>query len=165
MSERFTVRKTLELAIVTEEMGALFYQRLAARFAHDRELASLFEQLALEEQDHHWQFESLLELAPETHDDLVDADRVQRLREVAASQFFARDEGPFAGVEQIGDEQEGLAHALTFEEATLEVYLALRDVLGRSVTLDALVNTEQTHVNRLREVITALKALPPAATG
>ncbi|MBW2457712.1 MAG: hypothetical protein JRI68_24625 [Deltaproteobacteria bacterium] len=164
MSERFTVRKTLELAIVTEEMGAKFYERLAAKFSRDSELASLFEQLALEEQDHQWQFESLIELVPELDDAYVDADRVRRLREIAASQYFSSEEGPFAGIDHIGDEDEGLAHALTFEEATLDVYLALREVLGRSVTLDALVNTEQTHVTRIRAVITALQALP-AATG
>ncbi len=162
MQEQFTVRKSLELAVVTEEMGAKLYEQLAAKFAHDRELGSLFEQLALEEQDHHWQFESLLELTPVDDPGELDSDRVSRLRKLAAFQYFSSKEGPFVGVDEIGNEEEGLEHALTFEKATLELYLVLSDILGPSVPLDALVNTERAHVARLQDVLAALRTLPAA---
>jgi rubrerythrin len=162
MQEQFTVRKSLELAVVTEEMGARLYTQLAGKFAHDRELASLFEQLALEEQDHHWQFESLLELAPIGDEGQIDAEGVSRLQKLAAFQYFSPKSGPFVGVDEIESEEEGLAHALTFEEATLELYLVLRDLLGPSVPLDALVHTERDHVARIQDVIAALRILPAA---
>ena len=163
MDEQLTIKRTLELAIATEELGAKFYEQLAAKFSDDRRLASLFKQLALEEQDHSGQFEGLLESAPVVEEDALDDETAGRLRKLAAIQYFSSGEGPFVGVDEVDNEKDGLAHSLTFEEATLELYLTLRDIFGRNETLDALVNTERSHVARLQDVLATLRTQPAVA--
>lgn len=55
---------------------------------------------------------------------------IDRLQQLAAFPYFSSKAGPFVGVDEIESEEDGLALALTFEEATLELCLVLRDWLG-----------------------------------
>jgi rubrerythrin len=153
MTDGLTLRKVIEFAAVTEEIGAGFYQRMAARFSDKPEVAAVFAQLARDERTHQVQFQSLLSSAPATYDDLVEYERAQYLRAMAVSEFFAPHAGPFRDTDQIQDADEALWRALEFEKATLGYYRAIHDELGPSEALDSIVAAEKEHLLRLMKVV------------
>ncbi|MBN1608403.1 MAG: ferritin-like domain-containing protein [Polyangiaceae bacterium] len=153
MTEGLTLRKVIEFAALTEEVGAGFYQRMAARFSDKPEVAAVFSQLAQDEKVHHAQFQSLLSSAPAAYDDLVEYERGQYLRAMAVSEFFAPNAGPFRDADQIKDADEALWRALELEKAALGYYRAIRDELGPSEAIDSIVATEKDHLLRLMKVV------------
>ena len=64
MLEELTVRKAVEFAVKTEEMGGRFYEKFARKFSDDPELKKTFELLARDEKAHENQFLKLLETLP-----------------------------------------------------------------------------------------------------
>jgi rubrerythrin len=64
MLEDISLKGCMEFAIVTEEIGAKFYGRLAKIFAENQEIANLFELLGKDEQVHKQQFSELLKHVP-----------------------------------------------------------------------------------------------------
>ena len=52
MLEELTLRKAIEFAVTTEELGAKFYARAASRFESDAEVGAVFAQLARDEEAH-----------------------------------------------------------------------------------------------------------------
>ena len=65
MLEELTVRKAVEFAVKTEELGNIFYTRLAKKFSEDTEISEIFSTLAKDELAHRKQFNELLEKVPE----------------------------------------------------------------------------------------------------
>ena len=154
MLKGMTLRKIIEFAVTTEELGAKFYDRMAQRFADKPDVAAVFSQLARDEQAHRGQFRALLDKAPATYDDEVDYERAQYLRAYAISEFFAPSSGPFRRAEEISDSEEALWHALDLERTALGLYRAIRDELGRSEALDSIIAAEKEHLSRLMKVVT-----------
>lgn len=165
MDEDFTLRKGIELAIKTEELGAKFYSRLASKFDQHPALNGLFHQLALEEKEHHVQVAGLLELAPATLEDKIEFERPSKLRGLALTEYFSTRKGPFENVEQIQSESEGIEHALAFEETTLALYRGIRAKLGPHKPLDLLVAMEEVHVSRLSGALSTLKTMDKLTGG
>jgi rubrerythrin len=155
MLRPLTLSSLVELAIATEQLGAKFYRDLARRFSEDAVLGALFEQLALEEEQHEDHFAQLRDtLLPAVHE--IDGGQQRYLQAMAVSQFFTLRSGPFEDVEFILDDLDGLRHALDFEKSTLGFYHAVREVLGPSEVIDELVATERGHVMRIVDVMATL---------
>jgi len=152
MLEELTLRKIVEFAITTEETGAKFYNRLASKFSQDEAVASLFMQLARDEEVHQRQFAALLAEAPQTYADKIEYERAQYLRAMAISEFFSKA-GPVAAADKVTSEADALKQALELEKASLTYYLAVRDELGHSSALDAIIAAEKQHVVRIMKTI------------
>ncbi len=56
MMEDLTLRKSIELAVTTEQLGADFYSRMERKFSGHKELKDIFAQLARDEKAHEAQF-------------------------------------------------------------------------------------------------------------
>jgi rubrerythrin len=147
--ENLTLRKAIELAVATEELGARHYQELAKKFAGQGEVASVFEHLAEDEVSHEAQFRALLKEVPEDKQVAGDDESGLLLRAAATSQFFDKK----ALEENIETPADALAKALAFERSTLFYYQSIRDVLGESPQLDEMIQAEKSHVTTLMKVI------------
>jgi rubrerythrin len=153
MLEDLTLRKTIQFAVATEEIGAKFYHRMALKFSEEPEVAEVFAQLGRDEQVHRQQFARLLETVPASFDDRVDYERAQYLRAMAVSEFFGRG-GPLRDIDRIRDSAQALSHALGLERAALGYYLAIREELGDSPELGAIIAAEKQHMVQLMTLIT-----------
>ena len=148
-----TPEKAVRLAIQAEELGCEFYRRLARVFARDVRMVDLFAALAEDEDLHREQFEGLLALCPR---DFAPEDRNERvavLRAAAMSEFFLGDLGLFRHLDELRTPAEALRRAIALERDTLGFYLALRDALGDSEGLDAIIGAERVHLRRLTEAL------------
>ncbi len=148
--ESISLRKCLNLAVVTEQVGARFYDRMARRFADNPDVGPVFAQLSRDEAAHEAQFKILLEEAPEEE---VPGDFETRmvLRATAISEFFSQD--AFRAFDNIESPRDALAKALSLEKSTLFYYLSLREAIGAQPQLDELIQAERGHVATLMKVI------------
>ncbi len=148
--ETITLRKCLDLAVVTEQIGARFYDRMAKRFADNPEVGPVFAQLSRDEVAHEAQFKALVAKAPE--EELPgDFESHMVLRATAISEFFRQD--ALKDLEQIDSPKDALLKALALEKSTLFYYLSLREAIGEHAELDELIKAEKGHVATLMKVI------------
>jgi rubrerythrin len=151
--EDITLRSCVEFAVVTEELGAKFYGRLARKFAGNREIASLFELLGKDEQEHKEQFSKFLQNLPEEVGVSHAPEQIGYLRAMSISEFFSPYQGPFMDVEKIESRDDALEKAFGLEKATLGFYQAVQDVLGAKPVLTKVIEAEKSHINRLMKVM------------
>jgi rubrerythrin len=151
--ENLTLRKAVELAITTEQIGARFYSSMERKFADDEELRSVFAQLAEDEKTHESQFRGILEQVPEDKPEDRQYELYQFLRATAISGFFRSDS--FKDTDEIKDATEALGRALAFEKDTYQYYRAIRDIIGESRQLDEIIKAEKNHVVTLMRIITS----------
>jgi rubrerythrin len=144
-----TIRKAVELAVETEEVGIGFYQRIAKKFEDRPEIAETFRRLSDDEKIHAARFRKILEGAPENPPHVQsEPDRLTYLRAMSRHEMFQR--GTFRKLgERVESMQDALSVALDFEKTTLNVYLGLQDVLGPHEVLDAIVEEERSHIVRI----------------
>ena len=147
--KNLTLRKAIEMAVVTEELGAKYYRKIAKKFSGESKIARIFDQLAQDEVAHETQFKKLLEEVPPGRHSGEDSGLV--LRAAAISQFF--DQKALGNDEQIMSSQDALIRALAFERSTLFYYQSLRDILGDSPQLEKMIEAERSHVVVLMKVI------------
>lgn len=153
-----TIRKAVELAIQTEEVGIKFYQRIAKKFEERPEIAETFRRLSEDEKIHAARFRAILEEAPENPPHVQsEPERLEYLRAITVSEVF---KGPaFKDLQdKVESMEDALAVALDFEKATLHVYLGLRDVVGDSESLEAVIREERAHIVRLFGLLEKVKA-------
>jgi rubrerythrin len=153
MLEDPTTRKAVEFAVVTEDVGAKTYARLAEKFSDREDLRETFTLLAGDERGHRAQFQALLDKLPAEDQGPGDEEQSHYLRAMADSEFFAGEEGLATVLENIRDVDDALRHALGFEKASLGFYQAVKDVLGPQEALDAIINAEKEHVARLMKYV------------
>jgi rubrerythrin len=144
-----TLRKAIEVAVATEELGAKYYQEIAKKFSGEKEVVEVFGQLAEDEVAHESQFKKLLDEVPP--DEVGSSDAGLLLRAAATSQFF--DQKALEDTAEIKSATDALAKALAFERSTLFYYQSLQDVLGKSAQLQKLIDAEKSHVTTLMKVI------------
>jgi rubrerythrin len=158
MIEDLNLHKAVEFAIKTEEQGAAFYDRLAAKFADNEELKEVFTVLARDEEIHQIQFRRLLKELPEGERcELSDADQ-EYLRALSAAEIFYGNNDALNKVDDMETAQDGLERALGLERSTLLYYTAMREVLGSSEVLDAIIQTEKEHMVRvMKYMVTGAK--------
>lgn len=144
-----TVRKAVEMAIQTEEVGIKFYQRIAKKFEDRPEIAETFRRLSDDEKIHAARFKRILETAPENPRHVQsEPERLEYLRAITVSEVF---KGPaFKDLQdRVESMEDALTVALDFEKATLHVYLGLLDVVGPDDSLQAVIAEERGHIVRL----------------
>jgi rubrerythrin len=149
--ENLTLRKAIEMAVATEEIGARYYQEIAEKFSNDKEIARIFGQLSEDEVAHEAQFRKLLEEVPPEKDRAEQGDAGLLLRAAALSQFF--DKKAIENVADIETPVDALAKAMAFERSTLFYYQSIKDVLGESPQLQKMIDSEKAHVTALMKVI------------
>ena len=161
MLEDLTIKKAVEFAITTEQMGSRVYRKLAKRFAGDADLVKLFELLADEEVKHEKSLLKLMERVPE-EETSRGAESFQYLRAMSISEFFSGEDKLFARV-NMDSPEDVMKQAIGLEKATLQYYEAMRDVLGDDDVLEGLIKAEKRHVlSLMRYMITdeKVKGLP-----
>jgi rubrerythrin len=144
-----TLRKALERAIATEEAGSRYYREMASLFSGNDAVATVFRQLAEDEHAHEVQFRELIETVPA---DQETSDNSEALLRAA----FTIDTFDQKKAEDFGDiktPRDALARALAFEKSTLFYFQSLRDVIGESRQLEALIAAEKSHVAQIMKVI------------
>jgi rubrerythrin len=146
MIEKLTVRRALEFAIKTEQLGAQFYDTQAKKHAGDEELVELFGILARDEEIHEAQFKMLLKKLPlEERRDLDPAEE-EYLRAVATAEIFYGNNEALDPADKVETRQDAFARAMNMERASLMYYSAMRDVLGPSEVLDSIIQAEKEHM-------------------
>ena len=149
MLDNPTIQKAIELAIKTEEFGAQFYEELAEKFEDEPEIRDIFAKLAEDEKTHEKQFKEILGKAPKDED--IDPEREAYLKAASVSEFFKTD--AFKGIAKVEKPEEVIQRAFKFEKSTLFYYHALKDVLGESEELDAIIEMEKQHMTNLMKVM------------
>jgi len=153
MLGEITIRKAIEFAVATEEMGAKAYCQLAEKFSEKEEMSAAFSLLAKDEAAHKARFQTVLDQTPLEETAVRDNDESGYLRAMAMSEFFAGDEGLIRRLEAAESLQETLLLVLGFEKATFGYYRAVKDVLGGSEVLDSIIRAEKGHIMRLMTYI------------
>jgi rubrerythrin len=149
MIEELTLRKALEFAIKTEELGASFYDEMAEKFQDKAELKELFSVLARDEEVHQFQFKSLLKDLPADEKGEVPEHEQEYLQAISADEIFFGPEGPADKPNEIKDLQDGLERAVRLERSALLFYASVKEILGPSSILDEIIQTEKDHLVRV----------------
>jgi rubrerythrin len=149
--EGTSLRKAVEFAIATEQVGARAYRRLARNLEADKEIAGLFLGLAEDEERHEAEFRALMETVPDRDAARDYPEKYGYLRAMSISEFFSPRSGLTRDVEEIRTRGDALRRAIELEKATLGYYQALQDVMGASDTLDAIIQAEREHLRRVTE--------------
>jgi rubrerythrin len=153
MMADLNLRKSIELAIATEQLGADYYSRMVRKFEKEKGLKEIFEKLVKDEKAHEAQFKALLKTIPEEEGKPEHYELYQFLRATAISEFFRQD--AFKNADAIKTPADALGRSLAFEKSTLLYYEAIRDILGASPQLDEIIQAEKTHVTALFKVISS----------
>lgn len=147
-----TLRRAIEMAVATEELGAAHYRAIADKFTSEPVVAEVFLRLAEDEVAHEAQFRELLNEVPAEQNTVGHDEAGLLLRAAATSQFF--DKEALADTAGIKSPADALAKALAFERSTLFYYQSLRDVLGESSPqLQEMIEAEKAHLTTLMKVI------------
>jgi rubrerythrin len=159
MLDEVTLRKSIELAVTTEKLGAGFYKTLAEKFRDENELNELFSTLAKDEVvAHEREFRSLLDRIPRDEKVGQPDERYRYLAATAVSEFFMGEKGAFRDTGKIKTRDDALGRAFAFEKATLLYYHAIRDILGENQILHAIIKAEKSHVvSVMKYLITGAK--------
>jgi rubrerythrin len=157
MLEELTIRKALEFAAKTEELGNLFYSKLAKKFENE-EISEIFSILAQDELAHQKQFQTLMEQTPEDPNVSSKDERMALLKIMSRSEFFMGEDGLYRKIDQIKTREDALERAVNLEKDTLGYFQAMKDVLGDNEILTAIIKIEKSHLVKLMEyMITGAK--------
>jgi rubrerythrin len=158
MDERLTVRQVVQVAIEAEARGAEVYRDLATRFAAGEEGREVFTTLARDEEGHEAHFRALQSKLPAGEQGALGSEQGQYLTALAAAERLLAGSGLIAQPERIGSTRDALERAYALERATLLYYHGMRDTLGRSEVLDAIIEAEKGHlVQVMRYLVTGAK--------
>ena len=158
MLEELTLRKAVEFAVKTEELGNVFYTRMAKKFSDDKEISEIFSTLGKDELVHRKQFNQLLEKIPEDPGVSSRDERMALLKIMSRSEFFMGESGLSSKLEEVKTREDALERAVRLEKDTLGYFQAMKDVLGDEPILDSVIKIEKSHLVKLMEyMITGAK--------
>lgn len=158
MIEKLTLQRAIELAIKTEQLGQQLYAKLAAKHAGEPELAEMFTLLAHDEEIHATQFGRMRDALPANSKTELEPDEEEYLRTVASAEIFYGDNAVQGPADKVVSREDALQRALNLEKASLLYYTAMRDVIGASAPLDAIIGAEKEHLVRvMRYMFTGAK--------
>ncbi len=152
MLEQLTLKKAVEFAIKTEEIGAAAYAKLARKFSDEKDIEDIFQVLAREEIAHGKAFTTLLMRVPDVEES-EGAESWQYLRAMSISQFFSGREGLLKSLDKIQTREDALVRAISLEKATLQFYDGMRDLLDDSEIIDSIIRAEKRHIVNLMRVL------------
>ncbi len=147
--ENLTLRKAVELAIKTEQLGAEFYCEMAEKFSDFQDVKAIFTRLTKDEIIHEQQFKSLLKQVDDSA--IEKATGQDYLRATAMFKVFIGD--AFANRDLIPTPLAALTNALNLEKSTLIYYTAIEEVIGKQDILTEIINAEKEHIQALTKVI------------
>ena len=150
--EELTLRRAVEFAITTEQLGGKLYERLSKKFADDEELSKIFKQLSEDEETHEKQFQALLSKVPKEEPKGY-SDQYGILKAWAISQFFSSRDGIRRDLGSIETREDALQRAFELEQASLGFYQTLREILGEEPVLDSIINVEKQHLLAVMKVL------------
>ncbi|MFC1639461.1 ferritin family protein [Gemmatimonadota bacterium] len=151
MLEELTLRKAVEFAVTTEQLGAKFYNKMAKKFEDDEEIKEIFTTLAKDELIHEKQFQNLLNSVPKDPDVSSQDDRWAILRVLSMSEFFMGESGLFKKLEEIETREDALQRAFNLEKDALAYYRAMEDIIGKDDTLASIIQAERQHLLKVME--------------
>ena len=158
MLEELTLRKAVEFAVMTEQLGNKFYNKMAKKFADDAEISEIFTLLAKDELIHEKQFQNLLNKVPKDEGVSSQDDRWAHLKIMSMSEFFMGQSGVFKKLDEIESKEDALQRAFGLEKDTLGYYRAMEDILGKDDTLTSIIEAEKKHLAKVMEyMITGAK--------
>lgn len=149
------VQVILQWALEIERNGEAFYEAVAAT-ARDREIKTLFQDFAYQEQRHHRTFERMLTRIPEAPADTDSSNYREFLHNALTGALL----GPGKGLErakQTENETEALCAAMAFEKDTLLFFYELVEAVAEDQTaaLRAIIDEERDHLRQLSRVLAA----------
>lgn len=150
MMEDLTLHKGLQLAVKTEQMGAEYYEKMAGKFSDNKEIADVFTQLSKDEKVHEAQFTKILENTSQDEGQ-SNYEMDQYTRAIAISEFFRTEQ--MKTMREVDSVEDALGKALAFEKSTLLFYLSLKDSIGESDQLNAIIDAEKDHIASLTRII------------
>ena len=148
--QNLTLKKALEMAVVTEKDGAAFYLFLADKYKEDDELHGILTQLSKDEKAHESQFTSILKNLPESAEPAKNSSHFYLIRATSQTEFLKLD---FLKDGTSLTPEEALLHAFNFEKSTLLHYQSIKDVLTDSPQLDQIIAAEKEHVAALMKIL------------
>ncbi|MCG6964117.1 MAG: hypothetical protein LJE95_12705 [Acidobacteria bacterium] len=147
--EGSSLRQAVQFAITTEQIGAEAYRRFARKLGDQPEVAQVFAQLAEDEERHEAEFRAIMESVPD-HDAVPGyAEKYGYLKAMSISEFFSPRAGLTRDAEDITTREDALFRGIELEKASIAYYQALREVLGASEALDAILAAERQHLLKL----------------
>ena len=156
--EEVSLKKALEFAVSTEEVGARAYKQMAERLKDDDEIAGIFKRLAEDEVAHGQYFQSMLEKAPPEPGPKDYDENFGVPKAMAMSEFFSTREGLKQDLESVKTRDDAIKRAFELEKATLNYYKALKDAMAQGDQLDGVIKAEKEHlVTVMRYMITEAK--------
>jgi rubrerythrin len=153
---KFSMREVLEMALQTEKKGQDFYNAMADRFRDKKDLKDLFVKLALQEKKHEYSFEKLLETVTEQEPQGWE-EAQNYFRAMVESEFFMGGGKALIAMENVRNESDAVALALSFEKESILYYTGLRDFVSDKATIDEVIKEETEHVTWLRGLMETLK--------
>ena len=158
MEEQLTVRQVVQVAIAAEVRGAELYRDLAKRFASEAEVGDAFTTLVRDEESHEAHFRGLQSKLPAGEKGALGSEQGQYLTALATAERLFFGSGMIARPERIKNTKDALERAYALERATLLYYHGMRDTLGRSEALDAIIEAEKSHlVQVMRYLVSGAK--------
>lgn len=153
MSYETEIREVIEVAIETEKVGRVFYEKMARVFGKEQEISELFSKLADDEKIHESIFRSLLAETP----GFVDPDRKDEsltfLKVMVLPEMLLNDEEARDRLVDIRTTKDALYRALRLEKDTYAYYAAMLDLLGKQKALNRIIKEEKQHITKLVEYI------------
>lgn len=157
VDEQPTVRQVVQVAIAAEARGAELYRDLATRFASEAEVGEAFTTLARDEESHEAHFRALQSKLPAGEQGALGSEQGQYLTALATAERLLFS-SMMAEPERIKNTKDALERAYALERATLLYYHGMRDTLGRSEGLDAIIEAEKRHlVQVMRYLVSGAK--------
>jgi rubrerythrin len=154
----FSAAEALEIAMQIEINGEAFYNAVAAKTA-DRDVKTLFQELAAQEQRHYQVFQKMAGTvggvagpsAPDAEQDEYQA----YLQATLNSALFAGPDKALAMAEQAPDRQSALQAAIGFEKDTLLFFYDLRDMVSveEHKVINGIIQEEKLHLRRLAKLL------------
>ncbi|MGI6367874.1 MAG: ferritin family protein [Anaerolineae bacterium] len=146
-------RVILQWALEIERNGKSFYEAAADK-ATDREVRTLFADLAHQEDRHYRTFERMLLKASDAPDAEETSDYYSFLQNALADALL----GPNKGLDrarQAGNENEALRAAMAFEKDTLVFFFDLMDAVTpeQTAAVRAIIDEERDHLKQLSRVL------------
>ncbi len=151
MLEELTLRKAVEFAVTTEQLGAKFYNKMAKKFEDDEGIKAIFTTLAKDELIHEKQFQTLLNAVPKDPNVSSQDDRWAILRVLSMSEFFMGESGLFKKLGEIETREDALQRAFNLEKDALAYYRAMEDIIGKNDILTSIIQAEKQHLLKVME--------------
>ena len=155
MTQEFTIRKAVEFAIKTEELGGKFYRKMAKKFADKEEVSEVFFGLADEEDSHEKLFKQLLDGVPQDEHVSSQADQMEYLRAMSMTEFFMGADGMYRNLDEIENSEDAMFRAFRLEKSVLGFFMALKEVLPESEVIDSIIATEKGHLTQVMKYLVA----------